>query len=206
MRNLMSVCSLVFLLSSCNSFFCEKTITSAPPDRMVIDRFFDSSNIRRFKAQISYSGNYISGLLLYKKLSDSTFAGSFINEFGIKGFDFTLSKNSVDLEYVFKNLDKWYIRKKLETDLHFIFSRPEMLTSCSIRDTLVYVATHSRSLHYVYYVSNNNEERAFMYRHNKKVAGMKQYYGEQGLKLNMRYVNGSLNYMLNEIEKQDSIN
>ncbi|MCE5344944.1 MAG: hypothetical protein LLG13_01485 [Bacteroidales bacterium] len=203
MRSLLSVCSLVLFFASCNTFICKNTLTKSVSNQDAIESIFDTVNVRKFKAKITYKNNEITGIIIYKKLNDSTFAGSFINEFGIKGFDFKLSQNSTKLENVIKNVDKWYIRNKLETDLHFLFSQPEILSSCSLNNIPVYVKTVNRSLQYVYYIdSRKRVERADMYKHARMIASLRQYTDESsGMVIRMGYINGRLNYDLSEIKR-----
>ena len=112
-----------------------------------------------------------------------------------------ITENRAKLGYVFKNLDKWYIRRKLETDLHFLFSKPRYQTKCSINDTSVYVTNLSRSLHYVYYIANEKEtERADMYKGAHKIASLRQYINDLSeVVIEMKYTDGSFNYAFCEI-------
>ncbi|HPT21383.1 MAG TPA: hypothetical protein PLR88_05505 [Bacteroidales bacterium] len=198
---MLSLCSLALFLTSCNSFICKNAINKSVGRQDIIEDFFDTLNVRKFKTGIHYGSNEITGIIIYKKLNDSIYAGSFINEFGIRGFDFKLSGNRVGMENMIKNIDKWYIRKKLENDLHFLFSRPEMISPCSIDKTPVYVSTVNRSLHYVYYTDGKMwTGKADMYKHSDKVAEMNQYADKSSrLVIKMRHINCKLTYDLSEI-------
>jgi len=201
MRNLWFVSSFILVLTSCSFWICKNSQIENTANQRVMSGFFDTLNVRKFKTKIIYKTTEISGILIYKKINDSTLAGGFINEFGINGFDFTLSKRHAKLGYLFKSLDKRYIRRALETDLHFLFSRPKMQTKCSINDTAAYVATINRSLHYVYYyASEKSMERADMYRGVHKIASLQQSSDHlAGVILKMGYTDGSLSYELCEI-------
>jgi hypothetical protein len=163
--------------------------------------FFDSVNVIKFKSEISYKTSEISGILILKKIYDNTLAGGFINEFGINVFDITITESRAKLGYVFKNLDKWYIRRNLETNFHFMFSKPKLQAKCSINDTSVYVADINRSLHYVYYFVNEKIlKRADMYKGGCKIATMQQYTNDLAeVVLRMKYTNGSFRYEFYEI-------
>lgn len=202
MRILWFVSAFVFILTSCNNFICRKIQTENTANQKDISAFFDTAHVRKFKTRINFKTTELSGILIYKKMNDSVSAGSFINEFGIKGFDFTVSESRARLGYVFRILDKWYIRRTLETDLHFIFSKPKLLTTCSINDTSAYVANISRSLHYAYYfVKNKDVERAAMYKRTRKISNLLQYHNAlSGLEFKMEHTDGSLSYELSEIE------
>jgi len=163
--------------------------------------FFDTLDVRKFKTKISYGSNEITGMILYKKLNDSINAGTFINEFGIKGFDFKLAGGRVKTENLIKNINKWYIRKSLESDLLFLFLRPKMVLPCSIDNTLVYVSNVNHSLHYVYYLDTTSMLKAKIYKRSKNTADMVQYYdGASGMIIKLKHTKGNLNYELSEFK------
>jgi hypothetical protein len=200
MKSFWYISSLFFILSSCNSSICNKT--QGYVNQKPVTGLFDGTDVRKFKAKINYKTTEISGILICKKLNDSIIAGSLINEFGIKGFDFTVFKSNARLNNVFKNLDKWYIRNVLERDLHFMFSDPNPENSCMMNDTLVYVANIKRSLKYLYYFTEKNKlNRSDMYKGKDKIASMKLSGSDQdGIQLKSWHTDGSLKYEFNEMK------
>jgi hypothetical protein len=202
MKTLWFVSAFVFILTSCNNFICRKVQTENTANQRVIPWFLDTLNVRKFKTSINFKTTELSGILIYKKMNESTSAGSFINEFGLKGFDFSVTQSRARLGYIFRNLDKRYVRRTLETDLHFIFSKPILLTDCLINDTPAFIAAISSSLHYVYYIADNKDiERAEMYKRARKISILKQYYDKSaGLVLKMEHNDGSLSYEFSEIK------
>ena len=203
MKNLWFVSSFILVLISCNPFICKNIQTSQLANKNTGIDFSDTLSVRRYKARIYYKSTEITGILICKKINNSTLAGVFMNEFGIKGFDFSLTNSGAQMGYVFKNLDKWYIRKILETDLHFMFSRPKMKSICTINDTMVYVVQVSRTLRYAYHVANKSgKERADMYKRDRKIATMRQYFNKLSEKvLSMQHTDGVLSYEFCEINK-----
>jgi hypothetical protein len=196
MRNLWFISCFVLVMTSCSFRICKNTQIENIANQRVMSGFPETLNVRKLKTKITYKTTEISGILICKKINDSTLAGGFINEFGIKWFDFTISESRAKLGYLFKSLDKWYLRRTFETDLHFLFSRPKLQTTCSINDTSVYVAAINRSLHYVYYFADDNRmERADLYRGESKIANLRQYSDElSGVTLRMVHSDGSLRY------------
>lgn len=65
---------------------------------------------------------YISGILILARQNEDTINGSLINEFGVSFIDFAYDepKNKIELLYVTKSMDKWYIRRVLKNDFRDI--------------------------------------------------------------------------------------
>jgi hypothetical protein len=201
-KNLWFASSFFLILGSCSNFICKNSQTENIAGGNAQPFFTDTVNVIKFKSRIIYKTSDISGILILKKMNETTLTGGLINEFGIKGFDFSITENHARLGYVYKNIDKWYIRRILETDLHFLFSKPVYQSKCSINDTSVYITTISPSLHYVYYtVNGKNPERADMYKGAHKIASLRQYMNEQSeVVLEMKYTDSSLSYSFCEMK------
>ena len=52
---------------------------------------------------------------------DGQTAGTIVNEFGVKAFDFIIDNGKVRIFNVIKPLNRWYIRKVLRKDFGFAF-------------------------------------------------------------------------------------
>lgn len=65
--------------------------------------------------------NIITGLCILKK-NDNEWRGSLINELGAKAFDFIITDDKCMLLNVISLMDKWYIKKTVAADLHFLFN------------------------------------------------------------------------------------
>jgi len=202
MRNLWFISILVLFFSSCNKFICTQSHTENIAGKKAISGLFDSANVLKFHASINFRTSEISGILVFKKINDSLSAGSFINEFGIKGFDFTLSSKETKFSYLFKKLDKWHIRRRLGSDLHFLFLRPELQNTCFIDNKKVFVKNINHSLFYVYYPVNEEETgKADMYKGAKKFAILEQSYNKRdGFVLKMKHIRGSMRYEFGELK------
>ena len=202
MKILWFISSSVIILSSCSNFIFRKAPSESIAVRKDMSGFSDTVNVRKYKATINIKNAEMTGILICKKTSDSTSAGSFINEFGLKGFDFSISGSHAKLGYTFKKLDKWYIRNTLETDLHFMFFQPDLNNIFYVNDTLAYVTKIGKRLNYVYYITGDNKtEHADMFKGAIKTLTLQKYYNDMmELVLKMRHVKGSLSYEFNEIK------
>lgn len=66
-------------------------------------------------------GQEITGICMVSQSPDGQTTGTIVNEFGVKAFDFIISKGKVKIINVIKPLDRWYIRKVLKKDFGFAF-------------------------------------------------------------------------------------
>ncbi len=201
MKNSLLISILVLLLSSCNRFICESRPGEVNDKTQSDLSLFASSDVKKFQTYMKFRKAEMTGILIIKKMNDSVVAGSFINEFGIKGFDFNLYPSKVKFSYMFRKLDKWYIRKSLGQDLHFLLIRPELKTSCFSGTNRIFVDKVNKTLSYVYFdMNSSNADSAVMYRKNNRFAGMRQSKDPDGLiTIRMDHLRGLRTYELKEI-------
>jgi hypothetical protein len=76
--------------------------------------------LNRYQVSIKVKNNTITGMCLLKKAADG-WRGSLVNEFGAKAFDFIVTGKKAKLVHTIPMMDKWYIRKTIASDLHFLF-------------------------------------------------------------------------------------
>jgi uncharacterized protein YceK len=110
---------LVLLLSGCATVQTEqKRSLSATPVWTAELRSEESKN--SYHVTIQTKRTAVSGICVLKK-SGGEWRGTVMNEFGAKAFDFAVTPRGCRLQNVFPALDKWYIRKTVAADLHFLF-------------------------------------------------------------------------------------
>ena len=66
------------------------------------------------------AGRDLTGICVTKRVGDE-WRGSLVNEFGSKAFDFVTTARRGTLLNVFPMMDRWYIRRTVAADLHFLF-------------------------------------------------------------------------------------
>ncbi len=83
---------------------------------------FNDNEPTRYTVAITFKNASFSGICVAKRM-DGIIAGSVVNEFGIRAFDFKMSENRrrVKLLNVMKPLDKCLIRKTIARDLKRLF-------------------------------------------------------------------------------------
>jgi len=116
------VSSLILLLTGCATSSAVKQTTgvSLVNNRLWTDELRNDEHLNRYQVSIQANGNHISGICMLKK-SDGTWRGTLINEFGVKAFDFIVTLKKCELLHTISLLNKWYIRRTIANDLHFLF-------------------------------------------------------------------------------------
>jgi hypothetical protein len=112
------------------------------------------SETLRLKTTIIAGNSQLSGITIVKQKADTTF-GVFINEFGLKGFEFKVVGSSCELLRMLKKMDKWYIRKTISNDLAYIFA----ITN-PIKTGLNEYTARFRKQSYIYTMNSNELEKS----------------------------------------------
>ena len=73
-----------------------------------------------YRVRLRAAGRDLTGICVTKRVGDE-WRGSLVNEFGSKAFDFVTTARRGTLLNVFPMMDRWYIRRTIAADLHFLF-------------------------------------------------------------------------------------
>ena len=126
--------SCLFIVVSCTSVF--KGLQKTTGDINAIQRFKPVYTVALYKAEVNVMGNYLSGLLLIKKMPDSSTRMLFSNELGFKFFDFEFSKEGdFKVHYILKKMDRKAVVKTLRKDFQLLLMEPMDTTkACMLKD------------------------------------------------------------------------
>ena len=114
-------------------------------------------NVTLYKTQVDVVGNHLSGLLIIKKMPDSSTRIVFSNEMGFKFFDFEFSTTGNFKVYsVIKQMNKKSVLKTLRNDFALILMERLDTAAVSIRkkNGLWYYVFHAAK-GYNYYVTDS---------------------------------------------------
>jgi hypothetical protein len=106
----------IFLIAGCKSseyLMLEKTTANSS----CLDKFRPEITTILYNTHINVVGNHLSGLLLFKKMPDSTTRVLFSNEMGVKFFDFEFTKDNFHVIYCMKKLNKKAVIGELKKDI-----------------------------------------------------------------------------------------
>ena len=121
MRASLRLISLLLLLFQLPCIAQEKIVLA---DSVVVDTVVtDTTKIRQYDLLLEVGTQQLSGICMMKMKSPTEIIGTVINEFGLTAFDFEYNGKKTKLSNLPPFLDKWYIRKVLQADMSFFFSK-----------------------------------------------------------------------------------
>jgi len=124
MRNFLSGSSfffLLFLLAGCFGTSHTALQQGMPADAGIcLRKLRGNFNVALYRAEANIMDHHLSGLLIFKKMADSTTRVVFTSETGIKFFDFEYAPAKFRVKYCIKQLNKKIVIRQLQKDIGFI--------------------------------------------------------------------------------------
>ncbi len=180
---------LYLILSSCLLIMpgcspAHKQMQSSRADAKVLQKFKPAFTVALYNTTVDVVGNHLSGLLLIKKMPDSSTRIVFSNEMGLGFFDFEFAADgSFKVYSIMKKLDKKSVIKTLQHDFELVLMN-NMDNSKAVVKTneglTYFIFPQSKGFNY-YITNQSGDELVRMERaSNKKTiveAVMKNYIG-----------------------------
>lgn len=153
MRYLLLISGL-FVLLNCSPVY--KQMQSATADAGILQKFKPAFTVVLYNTTVDVVGNHLSGLLLIKKMPDSTTRMVFSNEMGFTFFDFEFADDGNFKVYsIIKKLNKRSVLKTLQRDFELILMNRLDNSTASVRtkDGLTYFI-FPQTKGFNYYITN----------------------------------------------------
>ena len=147
--------SCLFAIWGCGAVY--KQLQPTTGSTAVLQKFKPAFTVALYNTNIDVTGNHLSGLLLIKKMPDSTIRMLFSNEMGFKFFDFGFSAGGGFKVYsIIKKMNKRSVIKTLRKDFELVLME-------GLTDNVVSIRRDSAFLYYIFpeskgskcYVTNN---------------------------------------------------
>jgi hypothetical protein len=111
--------SILLLLLGCAA--AHPKMTAVTTDGAALQKFKPAFGTALYSTKVDVVGNHLSGLLLIKKMPDSSIRMVFSNEMGFKFFDFEFKANGEFKVYsVIKQMNKKSVLKTLRKDFELV--------------------------------------------------------------------------------------
>lgn len=172
--------SFLLVVISCSTL--HKSMEVGLADITSIQKFKPAFKSDLYKATVDVMGNHLSGLLIIKKMPDSSTRLVFSNEMGLTFFDFEFAANGAFKVYsIINKLDKASIIKTLQHDFELVLMQNMSNPKASVKtsgDLVYFIFPQAKGFNY-YITNSSGSELIRMERaSNKKIiveAVMKDY-------------------------------
>ncbi len=151
------------ILSSCLAVLLgcspvHKQMQSANADVQGVQKFKPAFGVALYSTTVDVSGNHLSGLLLVKKMPDSSTRMVFSNEMGLSFFDFEFSADGNFKVYsIIKKMNRKAVIKTLRHDFELVLMNRLGHSNASVRSLggqLYFIFPQEKGYHY--YITNEN--------------------------------------------------
>ncbi len=155
--SLLSSCLLVFM--GCSPAY--KQMQTANADVNALQKFKPLFTVALYNTQVDVVGNHLSGLLLIKRMPDSSLRMVFSNEMGYKFFDFEFTPGgNFKVHSIIKKMDKRSVLKTLRKDFELVLMEHLNTDQVSVRTEnglIYYIFPQSKG--YNYYITNDKTDK-----------------------------------------------
>ncbi|WP_312823158.1 hypothetical protein [Epilithonimonas sp.] len=126
--------------------------------------YFSSNEDYIYKCQLDIYNNHVSGILIIKKINQTTHRVAMTSDFGNKLIDFELSDNDFKLNYVLPDLDKKIVINFLKNDFQRLLKREYPVTESFEDDnSKIYLSKINNQSYYLFYNKDNSLLKKVVY-------------------------------------------
>nr|WP_315027273.1 hypothetical protein [uncultured Chryseobacterium sp.] len=162
--------SLILLLAvSCKTYQLTDVKPVSTSDKLVENLYFSSKEDYVYKCQMDIYNHHVSGILIIKKLNETTHRVALTSDFGNKLIDFEVSENNFKLNYVLPDLDKKIVINFLKNDFQQLLKRQYPVSeSFENENTKIYLSKVDHKNYYLFYNKENGLLKQIIYTKNNK--------------------------------------
>jgi len=165
-----SVYSLVFiLLVSCKTY----RLTDAKPvlnaEKRVENLYFSSKEDYVYKCRMDIYKNHVSGILILKKINETTHRVALTSDFGNKLIDFEISETDFKLNYVLPDMDKKIVINFLKDDFRELLRQKYPVSETFENgNSSIYLSKINQKKYYLFFNKENKLLKQIVYTKNNK--------------------------------------
>ncbi|WP_185288758.1 hypothetical protein [Chryseobacterium lactis] len=164
------LCSLILVLAvSCKSYQLTGAKSISTTEKTVENLYFSSPDDYVYKCQMDIYKNHVSGILIIKKISETTHRVALTSDFGNKLIDFEVSDHDFKLNYVLPDLDKKIVINFLKNDFQQLLKRQYPVSeSFENENSRIYLSKIDDKGYYLFFSKENNLLKQIIYTKNNK--------------------------------------
>ncbi len=154
---------------SCKSYQLKDAKPVSNTEKTVENLYFSSKEDYVYKCQMDIYKNHISGILIIKKISETTHRVVMTSDFGNKMIDFEISENDFKLNYVLADLDKKMVINFLKNDFQELLKQKFPVNETFENDdSKIYLSKFDKKQYYLFFDKENGLLNQIIYTQNNK--------------------------------------
>ncbi|MCD1115756.1 hypothetical protein [Chryseobacterium turcicum] len=160
---------ICLLLVSCKTYKLTDVKSVSNSEKTVENLYFSSKEDYVYKCQMDIYKNHVSGILILKKISETTHRVVLTSDFGNKLIDFEVSENDFKLNYVLPDLDKKIVINFLKSDFQELLKQKYAVhESFENENSKIYLSKIDKKNYYLFFNKENNMLKQIIYTKNNK--------------------------------------
>ena len=157
------------LLVACKSYQLTGVKPVSGSEKMVENLYFSSPEDYVYKCQMDIYNNHVSGILIIKKINETTHRVALTSDFGNKLIDFEISGQDFKLNYVLPDLDKKIVINFLKNDFRQLLKKQYPVSeSFENEKARIYLSKEDRKNYYLFFDKENNLLQQIVYTKNNR--------------------------------------
>lgn len=160
---------IILLLGSCKTYKLTDIQPVSGTEKTVENLYFSSAEDYVYKCQMDIYNNHVSGILIVKKINDTTHRVVLTSDFGNKLIDFEISEHDFKLNYVLPDLDKKIVINFLKNDFqHLLRKEYPVHTRFENKESNIYLSKLDKKTYYLFFNKKNGLLNQIIYTKNNK--------------------------------------
>ncbi len=161
--------SLFLLVMSCTSYQLKDVTSVSKIQKTAENLYFSSKTDYIYKCQMDIYKNHISGIVIIKKINDTTHRVVMTSDFGNKMIDFEISENDFKLHYVLADLDKKMVINFLKNDFQELLKQKYPVSeSFENNDSVIHLSDNGKKRYYLFFDKEKGTLSQIIYTLNNK--------------------------------------
>lgn len=160
---------IVLSFVSCKTYQLTDVQSIPNSEKTVENLYFSSLEDYVYKCQMDIYKNHVSGILIIKKINETTHRVAMTSDFGNKLIDFEISENDFKLNYVLPDLDKKIVINFLKNDFQQLLKQKYPVSeSFENGNSNIYLSKIDKKAYYLFFNKENGLLKQIIYTKNNK--------------------------------------
>ncbi|MDC8105705.1 hypothetical protein ACNFU2_12480 [Chryseobacterium sp. PTM-20240506] len=161
--------TLLLFFLSCKTYQLNDVKPAPGTEKSVENLYFSSKEDYVYKCQIDIYKNHVSGILIIKRINETTHRVALTSDFGNKLIDFEISDQDFKINYIIPDLDKKIVKNFLKNDFQHLLKQTYPVQESFENDqSKIFVSQEDHNKYYLFFDKKDGLLHQIMYTRNNK--------------------------------------